>query len=207
MTFADVFNEIINFRFNGGNVASAKLWVNARYGMVWNDRLWTFRLGETTVGVTANSAVVTLPADFGRAVSLFRSDGTPLVYIGPSDYDRTFYSTTPGSGTPDYYTVVNGAIKVGPAANVTDAAYDLIYQKKWVKLVNDADVPAIPEEYHYMLVHGGLATGLATVNDFTWEFQAQLYQEMLMSMRDNYVSDYGSTVQYVRDNSGLGSRY
>lgn len=58
-----------------------------------------------------------------------------------------------------------------------------------------------------MLVHGGLATGLATVNDFTWEFQAQLYQEMLMSMRDNYVSDYGSTVQYVRDNSGLGSRY
>jgi hypothetical protein len=204
MTYADIFNEVINTRFNGANVNSAKLWVNLRYGMVWGDRDWTFATGHASASVAIGSNAVSLPTDFGRVNAFLRSDGTPLVYLTPIDFDTTFYNVAVSTGTPDYYTVVNGQILVGPTSNVADTGYDLIYRKKFVKLVNDSDVPAIPEETHYMLVHGALATGLVIVNDFTWEFQEQAYQAILQSMRDgDTISDYGSTLQFQRDTSGL----
>lgn len=204
MTYEEIWTEIVNWRFNGGNIPSAKLWVNLRYGQVYNDRFWVFRNATALTTTTGGSATLgSLPADFGRLVALNDPYGQALRYLTPSEYAASYYSTSTPVGAPTDYTVLDGVIKLGPAAASSLSGYQITYQRKWVKLVNNSDVPDLPEEYHYMLVHGGLATGLALANDFTFQFQHDMYTELLASLREAYTSDYGGTVQYARDLSGF----
>jgi hypothetical protein len=204
VTFAEIVTEITSIRFNGNYTASAKTWVNLNYGYVWNAADWTFKSGTDPVGTTTGSPILTgLPTDFGKVQYLYTDTGIPLSYMTPMEYEAQFYSST-STGTPTNYTVINGVVLLGPTPNATSGTYLLVYSKGFTALVADADVPALPVEYHYILVHGGLRTGLVTQNDFTYAQQQEQFQMLLQSMTDTYTQDHGGTIQYQADGFGAG---
>lgn len=203
MTFQEIYTEVINLRFNGNNAASAKHWVNQAYAEAWFAQDWTFAWATANVAITSgSSALGSLPSDFGNTSYLWSETGTPIKYLTPQQFYKTFYGAT-DTGYPLFYTVVNGSISLGPTPNYSSSAYQLVYRRAFTTLVNDSDVPLLPAEYHYMLVHGGLRYGLATVNDFTYAMQAEMFNELLASMGNQYLSDHGGTLQYESDFIGL----
>jgi hypothetical protein len=104
---------------------------------------------------------------------------------------RDFYdvsTTTGATGPTNFFTIVNRQILLYPTPS-TAASYTLMYDKKITLLVADADVPAFPEEHHYLLVHGATATGSVQVNDFTYQFAEQRWTTGIDSMRKNYLAD------------------
>ena len=200
MQFSDLVTEVRTLRFDTSYDTSIKRWINDRYAALWNTDEWTFKYAKTTVTVTSGSASVTgLPADFGVAVGLWRADGYPLRYMAPKAYENTYAGAT-DTAAPTFYTIINASILVGPVSNETSSSYTLLYEKRLTPLVADGDVPAIPSQHHYLLVVGALALGLAVVNDFTFQFQEQRWQEGVQEMRRDWLADQrGDSLQWGRD--------
>ena len=209
MQFSDLYNEVITIRFNNNFVSQAKNWVNLRYAEVWNANEWTFRYTTANPTVTGGTQTLGgLPTAVQRVSYLYDDQGSPLSYLTPMEFFKTFYpSSTQSAQQASYYTVVNGTVYLGPTPSASSSSYLLVYEQKVTPMVNDTDIPAIPVEYHYMLVHGALATGLALQNDFTYAQQEEMFQEMLQSMTNAYTSDYGGTLQFQRDSLGQASVY
>lgn len=212
MQFSDLYGEVINLRFNSTYIPQAKSWVNLRYTMAWNQNEWTFRYAPANPTVTAGSNVLTgIPTALQRVSYLWDQNGAPVAYLSPQEFFKTFWNpSAPLVGNPEYYTVINGTVYLGPTpvSSYSGASgWQLVYEQKCVPMVNDTDVPLLPVEYHYLLVHGALATGLTLVNDFTYAQQEEMWQEGLQNMSQAYTSDYGGTLQYQADALGKGAVY
>lgn len=54
-------------------------------------------------------------------------------------------------------------------------------------LVNDGDVPAIPDDTHLVLVHGAQAEGQAMESDPGWRDSDELYEQGIAGMRRDYL--------------------
>lgn len=197
MTFLQLQNEMLptgvgnTARFKETQRASAKLWINARYAEVWGLEDWTFRKAFAAVTATAGSDTLAMPSDFGIVIGakgLVRDDGDYLIYLTPDAFQEVHVGTT-DTGTPGWYTVVNRQVKVHPTPSATSAAWQVHHNKRLVELANDADVPAIPAEHHHMLVHGSEASGQIRMQDFTYQFSEQIWQNSLDAMRRNYLVD------------------
>lgn len=191
MNYLALQNAVMSDRFDESQRGDVKTWINARYWQLWNEEEWTFRYATATVSVTAGSKTVTgLPSDFLIARSLQRGDGDSLVSLPATEFERVYYNArTTETGLPEAYTVIGGTIFVGPAANETASDYQLVYQREYTALSADGDTPAIPVGAHEMLVFGASAMGLQLQNDYTWQFQEQLYQDQLATLRKGYLSD------------------
>lgn len=76
-------------------------------------------------------------------------------------------------GQPVFYVLSGGKVLLGPTP---DAAYPVAvdYSVPVVKLVNDTDLPTLPEEYHDMLIVYGRAEAFKKEED--WE-QAQQWSQ------------------------------
>lgn len=191
-TFLEIQTSVMGTRFAEAQRGDVKTWINAVYWQAWHEERWTFRNATETVTVTANSAAVTgMTADVLRVESLARSNGAGLQYLEPRRFYARYYdATNPPVGPPEAYTNVAGVLSVGPVSNETKTDYWLTYEKAYTKLVNDADVPLLPEGSHEgILVFGATAFGLMTQNDFTWSFFDQKYQASLATLRADYLSD------------------
>lgn len=191
LTFKEIQDAVKSDRFREAQRGDIKKWINFRYWWLWHLEEWTFRYATDDVTVTAGSDTVTgVAADFLVAHSLQRYDGTPLQYMGPAAFQRAYYDTTnTQSGTPEAYTVIDGTILVGPKSNETSTAYRLLYEREYTDLVNDNDVPALPNGAHFGLVHGGAAEGLKLQNDPTWQAFEQDFNSVITILRRGYLKD------------------
>jgi hypothetical protein len=199
MTFLQLQNELISVpaaRFKETQRTSVTYWLNAALGEFWNADEWSFRNGTGNATVTAGSSALTgLPADFGTALGLYRADGVSVNYLRPRKFLEAYQASTL-TGLPTDYTLIGSSGLVGPVSSET-ATYQLLYEKALTQLSADADVPAIPAEYHYALVYGASVKGLVQEQDFTFQFAAGEWQKAIDSCRQNYLDDQrGQTTQW-----------
>ncbi len=193
MTFKEIQDAVLSDRFDESQRGDAKHWVNHRYAWIWALEEWNFQYGTDDVTVTSGSQAVTgVTSDLAAVLTLQRSDGTPLVPLSPADFYGHYYGSTQ-TGSPEAFTVVNGAVMVGPTSNETATTYRLVYEKEPTLLVADNDVPAIPAGFHFALVHGGAAEGLKLQNDPTFQAFEQDFQASITAMRRKYLSNVRGT--------------
>lgn len=191
-TFLQLQTAVMGTRFDDSQRGDIKTWINAAYWNCWSLERWTFRYATDLVTVTSGSTAVTgLATDVERVFSFQRSDGTKLRYLQPSRFDAAYYNaTSPPVGAPEAYTIRAGVITVGPTSNETKTDYELDYEKAYTALVNDSDVPLLPEGSHEgILVFGGIAIGCKTENDFTWQFFQQEVDRTTQTLRADYLED------------------
>lgn len=195
LQFIDLQNAVKSDRFDEEQRGDIKKWINFRYWWLWHLAEWTFRYGTDVVTVTAGSQAVTgVAADFLIVLALLRSDGVPLTYMGPAKFYRSTYDTTQAlTGQPEVYTIVNGSILVAPVSNETKSNYLLVFEKEFVPLVDDDDVPALPVGSHFGLVHGGAAEGLKLQNDPTWQAFEQDFNSVVAILKQGYLVDQRDT--------------
>lgn len=200
MTFSDICAEVQGVRFSSKQSTSIQRWVNDRYAALWNADEWIFKYGKTNVTAATGSSLITdLPDDFGIAVGVWRADGMPLVWMPPKAFEN-LYQGAADTGAPEFFTIIDQAIIVGPTSNETSSSYLLLYEKRMTPLVADSDVPAIPAQHHYLLVVGALALGLAIYNDFTFQFMDGRWQQGIAEMRQEWLADQrGAVAQWGRD--------
>jgi hypothetical protein len=210
VTFLEIQNELLpagvgnTARFKETQRASVKRWINDRYAEAWGLEDWTFRKATTTVSVTSGSNVLPVPTDFGAMLGLFDDKGYQILYIAPHDYFRRHLGPVVTS-QPSTHTIVDNAVLLDPTPGVSSSAWQLYYEKDATLLVNDNDVPLLPVEHHYMLVHGAEATGQTRMNDFTYQFSEQRWQNQLQALRRNFLSDRGITAGITQWKDGLAS--
>lgn len=99
------------------------------------------------IPTVAGTTMYAFPADFARARELVDIDRhTPLEYVGLRDIDRS--PTT--VGIPNFYAIDGPNIHLYPTP---DGLHNLIlrYWKMPAQLVNDGDVPSIPNDWHNLL--------------------------------------------------------
>lgn len=189
-TFLELQTDVMGDRFVESQRGDVMRWINSIYWQVWNLEEWTFRYATANVTVTAGSKTVTnLPSDLGPVRLLQRGDGVALTYMEPADFNRLYNDPRNSyTGLPEAYTVINGVISVGPASSETASDYLLEYEKEYTKLVNDGDVPLLPDGcLSDILVAGPVALGQKEQNDFTWQFLFQTFQDGLDGLRRGYL--------------------
>lgn len=201
MNFKAIQDAVMNDRFDESQRGDIKNWINHRYGWVWALENWTFKKRIlSSLSVSAGSQLLGgLPSDLGVILAISRADGQTLRYLPPRDFAEQYYGNTSQS-PPMHYTVIAGVVFVGPTSSETSSAYQLIDEPRITLLAGDNDVPTLPQEFHFALVHGGAAEGLKLQNDFTWQFFEQDFQASITAMRQEYLADQrGDFMQYGAD--------
>jgi hypothetical protein len=213
LTFLELQQELSTVpgaRFKSTQASSYKRWLNSRAAELWNLEDWTFRKATTTLSVTTGTDTATAPSDLGIVMGIWDNDGDEIQYRQPgeffADHQANAFSGTTGS--PSYYTVVNKAIYLDPTPGTTSSAWRIYYDRAYCHknsggayvagdMSADTDTPALPDECHYLLVHGATAMGSINMNDFTYQFAEQGWQSGIEVMRRNYLVDQrGETQQW-----------
>lgn len=197
--FVDLQNDTILNAFKEADRAQVKKWVNLAAASLWIAEEWTFRYAEDSVVLTAASTALTeIADDYGIALGLWNSDGDQLTRVSRPDWNSLFHGSTE-TGTPWAYTLLDGAIKVGPIPDAADTLL-LHYQRAYGHLSgstfvagamdSDGDVPASPDDFHYVIVHWARMVGKALRSDPTAKLEEALRDEGLEAMRRTYLVEF-----------------
>lgn len=212
MTFKEMQDELVNFRFGEGKRTNAKFWINHRYRQLFVLRDWSFRqISREAVTIHNTGLLSTTTYPVARIYSLeLGSTGDSLAAVSPKDF-RGYYSVTDtAAGTPQEYTTIGGRVQVRPVPTGDITAYASYQMAPVVNqvggvptaggLVNDTDYPFFADTHHYTVVLGAMATGLKVVNDPTWEALEQEYGLGVDLMIDDYSPpDQYGTSQFGRE--------
>lgn len=171
------------------NFGTAKLnqFINDGLRDVLNSRRFRFMEREATVQTVIGSGSITgTPQDMQVPVSLRiynpQNQSIELTYVEYEDFDQAIANqNVVGNTVPSYWRIFNGQIEVYPNA---DAIYDLKlrYLKGPGELVNDTDVPEIPEAFGELVVLAAYKRALEHNDDFD---QAQVIQQQIDIQTDN----------------------
>lgn len=198
MTFLEIQDEVIDAQFSERKRDNVKRWINLRYAQAWSAHDWSFTYATATVSPTAATRTLTKGVTVQRVIELNDENGEKIDYVTPYDY-RPYRDTLAGSGRPEVFTVVGGSVLLGPVPDATYSDWTLWYRVGLTELSANGDVPALPAEFHYLLVHGALATGLVLENDPTWQQHQSLWLDLLNSMAGQYANDWAGTAQLSAD--------
>lgn len=123
---------------------------------------WRWRVAEFEVSLPKGQATIDTSAytDFHRVLpeEVFAKPATgntwwPLTYVTFPDWQHLVRSRPSQTGSVMYFTErPDLTIEVSPLPDV-DYAVRGLYVKKAQELVNDFDVPLLPEEYHMAIVY------------------------------------------------------
>jgi len=188
MNFLELQNEVISDRFDEGRRDSIKSWINYRYGRIWAAADWTFKLQTDLLSVDQGSQNISRGT---RGDILSISDGTygtgfdPMYAYRPEEF---FDKSVQTAARPIGYTIIGDLIWFNAPLDVT-RSYRVMSETKFVLLSADSDIPAIPEEFHYMLVHAAASEGLLKENDPSWQGEEQQYEAALDGMKEEYLSN------------------
>lgn len=153
-----------------------KLYVNSAYG----DLLMRMPYGPWTEGsttITINSGVRSgaLPTDVNRVSAVWNStDGFPMVPLEGRMQVFNEYPQQIEIGQPMHYRIFGNSLYVYPLPQA-NTSFTVEYFKLPADMVNDTDVPAIPETYHDALVAGAVAK--AYVDDGNAQLAQQFAQD------------------------------
>lgn len=189
MTFLEIQNAAMNDRFNESQRADVKNWINFRYGRIWAQDAWNFKLITVTTTLPLSSNIVSLSAlGIQRVVAVwdgsFGSYQVPITSARPEDF---FNFTSTSAGYPVDFTVVGTNIVFNrPASGARNLT--ILGEAIWAPLSADGDVPLLPSEFHFVLVQGASAEGLRLQNDPTWrDFEADS-DKTIAEMRIGYLT-------------------
>lgn len=200
MTLDEIVKEVVQIRFKASQRESAKRWVNVRYQAIWGYADWPWkRQGPIDMPLVVGNANPVLPVGFLRPIIVFDDTGGEVEWMEPDEFDRIhrYQQVNNTRARPDCFKWVDNVITLGPAP---DSAYTfgLSYERKMTylqggttpatgQLTGDNDTPIWDQSYHYILVHGAIATGLRLENDPTYPAMEEEYEAMLASMQDHYL--------------------
>lgn len=208
-TFAEMQNELTTLRFGEQRRANAARWLQHRYRQLFGVRDWPFRqVVREPVTISADGSFTT-DSPFRRIVALELGTGEALAYMTPADLRASYPLNGAQAPPPLNYTAIDGVVRVAPAPGGDLSAY-CSYQRAVCcyaengtvrpgALANATDYPLWPEEHHYLLVLGGMATGLKNVNDPSWQSIEQEFQIGVDSMIDDLMPEQYGTLQYGRE--------
>jgi hypothetical protein len=187
VTFQESVDEILSDRFSESKRASAKLWYNHRYGRIWSQEPWSFKMGVVTFTLGQGDQTVSL-GTLQRLHAIKNYTYAPsysdIASLRPEDY----LDWASGSGgVPDGFTIINNVIHL-TRPYTTGGSFTAIGELKFVPLVDDDDEPLLPEEFHMAPVHGAISEGLRLENDPSWEAAEADLQTSIMDMRKSYLS-------------------
>jgi hypothetical protein len=136
-----------------------------------------------SITVPASTGSFTLPTDFNRVQYLERQDGNrwvPLIQVPAARFDKL----AAADGEPTHYSVrPNNVVALHPVFS-SEVVVGLSYYRNPPLLDSALDVPIIPEQYHYMLVHHALKFCYERENDYTSaQYHLGQFQEALMKCR------------------------
>lgn len=152
-------------RLPNANEEFTKSMVNAGYHRVERAALWKFSEAEANItSVVGTREATGVPVDFNVPVAMWDIEAK-----APLDFhdERQKFLPLDNSGTPEYYAVWGGDVRFYPLPK-SIRSYTLRYYKKWVDLVDDTDVPEMPETWHDLLINyaaGKLAQRLPPTGD------------------------------------------
>lgn len=209
MTFASIYNEVANIRFNTqtSTIAFIKNWVNAREGEVWQYADWPIKQAtQLNLTVTGGTATIALPLGMtwtSQGITVRDNYGDELSYLDPYDFFEAYgaaASATVPSGTPESWTLVTdptatGALlfRVGPtpsaSATFTVHGWNMPIKRTGAStwstgtMSADSDLPWWPDAYHYFLVSGAIALGKRLSSDPSWQADEQDFHDGLARLR------------------------
>lgn len=205
MTFLQLQQELSTVpgaRFKSTQSVSYKAWINFAGTKLWNLEDWSFRKNTTSFTVTAGQETATSPTDLGIVLGLWNQYGDKVPYLAPAafmdSHRQNVYSGA--TGDPTSFTVVNKTIYLDPTPSSTSSSWQIYYDRCWCHknaggtyvagdMTADTDVPAFPDEVHYLLVYGATSLGSVSMNDFTYQFAEQMWKDGIDGMTRNYLVD------------------
>lgn len=188
MTFLEIVNEVLFDRFADTRRESIERYVNARYGRVWASENWAFKRVVVPVSLVAGDSEITL-TELGlqRVEAVYRSSGTSYYSVEPTRPEDFFRWATTSQVSPVGFTIYGDSLHFENSPSSTESLY-VLGELKFEPLVEDGNVPLIPEEFHMMLVHGAASEALRMENDPTWVGFEQDYQAYKEDMKLGYLS-------------------
>lgn len=214
MTYDEIVQEVIDFRFREGLRSNVKRWVNHREAMLWTAAEWPFRHAPLTqLSINLGDATPQLASDYDRPDLIFDDQGQELLWLTANDFDRNFrYGFIQGdTGRPAVYKWADRVLTLAPTPD-TYYSYTHSYMRKLCHfnaggdivvgpMSSGTDYPMYDSQWHYILVLGALATGLKVENDPTYPGIEDEFNVMLQSMREAYLPSIvaGANLQYGRD--------
>lgn len=181
---------------------------------ILNARRFVFMEREATLTTTSGlDTVIGTPTDMQVPLTLRLYSpvnyATNLPYLEYEEFDTSIPNPSlAGNTVPISWRVFNQTIYVYPIANST-YTLKLKYIKTPAELVNDTDIPEIPEAFGEALVLAGYKRALEHNDDYD---QAQIIQqqidEQLDKMSERYKRQAGRAhvmAQPLRTNSRLGA--
>ena len=180
---------------DGFDTATIDQFINDGQRDILNSRRFTFMEKEATLTTTPDSSALTgLPDDFQVAISLRIVGDLPQVlnYVEYDDFDVMIPDPdNVAANFPKSWYVFNNSPYVYPRANDT-YNIKLKYLKKPAELVNDGDIPEIPEEFSEALVIAGYKRALEfnDENDKAQLVQIQV-DELIEKMDERYKRQIG----------------
>lgn len=214
MTFADIYGDAIEARFNTGQTTQIKRWINFREAQIHAAAEWPWKIvGPTSLTVTSGDSTPTMPSNIERPMAVYNEFGDRLAYATQADFDGLFLPgvASSTSGRPTVFKWNNGVMTLGdiPNANYT---FTMTYERKLSHyavggaltvgpMSATTDYPLFDAEWHQILVTGALATGLKIENDPTWEPLEQEFAHMLAQMVEHYLPavSVAGNMQYGSD--------
>lgn len=191
MNFLELQNFVLSDRFSESKRDEAKLWINSRYGRMWNVEPWTFKFA--TEAVTLDQGEFSAPLLYiNRIYSVKQSTGSsydePILARRPEQAHGSGYIQTNLPGTPNSFTVVQNSLIFNRPASAS-LTFNVYGEQKFTPLSGDTDIPAIPEEFHVTLAHGAMSEGLRLEADPAWEGAEQDYQAGIDNMKKSYLTN------------------
>lgn len=190
MQLVDIRTEVYNKGFDAGLFPASRLnqFINDGYLNIF--RRVQFYAGESTQDFSTSNGVATYPWPTNSARIRFVWDTTRQVRLLPVSLREMDNSGLPGTGPPQYYALEGSNFHIWPTP---DGIYNL-ETRFWLMpqpLVNDADVPVFPADYHNLLVRYTTAECYKSEDDFgtAAQWEADFEKDLARFMADQKFPD------------------
>lgn len=187
MTFLESVNDILTDRFSESMRTRAKRAYNTRYGRIWAQEPWSFKLGFADYSVSAGATSAALGTL--QRVHAFKDISTSPTFLDMrAERPEDFLNHASGTSTVPYgFTIINNTIYFDSPLS-SARTFRAMGELKFIPLVADGDVPLLPDEFHQTPVHGAISDLLRLENDPSWSAAEQDYTAGIQDMRRSYLS-------------------
>lgn len=224
MNFQAISDELCagNYgRFDTSQTTQASYWINHAYGLIWAAAPWPWKMaGSQSLTVTANTRITNLwpsGAMTNLRLAFIQDDqGQPLEFMAPQEFFRNYGENSAliaGDSTakPAVWTMIGDSIYWSAVSDATYTFTAVLEQNIFVRTsagavragvwatANGTDVPAWNEPFHYAIVLGASATGLAMENDPTAGTLLGMFGQAVDAMVSHFTPHQDTSFQFARD--------
>lgn len=198
MTFLQLQNDVLERINNSSSEARVRV---RRFLNEWHRRILTElgleapRRAETTLSVVAGTDEYTLSSTIAR-INGIQNEGDLVALAERSlEWMRIVDPDDSWSGTPEFYALRSDRkLKLKPKPD-TNGTYTIDYEAQIAELDDDADLPLIHEDFHYLLVRGALINEYEKQDDMTRLAYAQKEMDRGMAKLRIWLNNRPRTVK------------